>query len=342
MLNSQTIVRIGPIAAALVLACQAGVAQAAPDERSATAPIMRLSAHAAPPVAFLDLCERSLAACAIPGAAVPDMVTLRAAAMERFWADTFARRASAPAAGAADAVYDWSQIFAASRRRATSSPVFSLARPERGRPDDVVPSAVALVAASAPKTVSSEVEAMAAGDAVAPAIETGGGALTAGWTEAAGEVADAGAEVLVTVEGDSSLLVAPDVFPLDRRGWTVVNAVNRRINRSVRQLADVRQYGVEDYWSVPDGSRARGDCEDYVLAKRQALIAEGVPAEALSIAIVETRWGETHAVLLLASDQGEYVLDSLTPWVSRWDRVNYAWRERQVPGQPFDWVAIAL
>ncbi|MFN7389144.1 transglutaminase-like cysteine peptidase [Brevundimonas sp.] len=68
----------------------------------------------------------------------------------------------------------------------------------------------------------------------------------------------------------------------------------------------------------------------------------GVPAEALSIAIVETRWGETHAVLLLASDRGEFVLDSLSPWVSRWDRVDYRWRERQARGGAFDWVNVAL
>jgi predicted transglutaminase-like cysteine proteinase len=67
-----------------------------------------------------------------------------------------------------------------------------------------------------------------------------------------------------------------------------------------------------------------------------------VPAEALSIAIVETRWGETHAVLLLASDRGEFVLDSLSPWVSRWDRVDYRWRERQARGGAFDWVNVAL
>ena len=79
-----------------------------------------------------------------------------------------------------------------------------------------------------------------------------------------------------------------------------------------------------------------------MLAKRAALIAEGVPAEALSIAIVETRWGESHAVLLLASDRGEFILDSLSPWVTRWDRVDYDWRERQLPGRPFDWVQVAV
>lgn len=132
------------------------------------------------------------------------------------------------------------------------------------------------------------------------------------------------------------------VFTLDRDGWRLVNGVNRRLNREIRQASDNRLYGMEDFWTRPEGARAQGDCEDYVLAKRAALIAEGVPAAVLSIAIVETRWGESHAVLLLASDRGEFILDSLSPWVVRWDRVDYAWRERQMPGRPFDWVRIAV
>jgi predicted transglutaminase-like cysteine proteinase len=132
------------------------------------------------------------------------------------------------------------------------------------------------------------------------------------------------------------------VFNLDRAGWRLVNGVNRRLNRQIRQTSDDRLYGMEDFWNRPEGRRAQGDCEDYVLAKRAALIANGVPAGALSIAIVETRWGESHAVLLLASDRGEFILDSLSPWLVRWDRADYVWRERQLPGRPFDWVRVAV
>jgi predicted transglutaminase-like cysteine proteinase len=131
-------------------------------------------------------------------------------------------------------------------------------------------------------------------------------------------------------------------FSLDRAGWRLVNGINRRVNRQIRRSADANTYGEEDYWAVPQSQSARGDCEDFVLAKRRALIDAGVPAASLSIAIVETRWGESHAVLLLASDRGEFILDSLSPWVTRWDRVDYAWRERQLPGRPFDWVQVAI
>jgi len=196
-------------------------------------------------------------------------------------------------------------------------------------------------------------EAASAADAAVPAVEVAAAILT----DVAASATDMPLSVSVSVPahaktaaGDSVVAdvaqpaeqEAVAIFNLDRAGWRMVSRVNRRLNREIRQVSDDRLYGVEDFWQRPEGSRARGDCEDYVLAKRAALIAEGVPADALSIAIVETRWGESHAVLLLASDRGEFILDSLSPWVTRWDRVDYAWRERQLPGRPFDWVQVAI
>jgi predicted transglutaminase-like cysteine proteinase len=136
------------------------------------------------------------------------------------------------------------------------------------------------------------------------------------------------------LEGEGFLL-------LDRENWALLNRVNRMVNRRIRQASDQSVFGQADYWQAPVGDGAYGDCEDYVLAKRQALIEAGVPEAALSIAIVETRWGESHAVLLVTGETGEVVLDSLSSWISRWDRVDYVWRERQAPGKVFEWVTIA-
>lgn len=138
--------------------------------------------------------------------------------------------------------------------------------------------------------------------------------------------------------------VAADDVPmvrLDKAGWQLVKAINRTVNRRIRQGSDVRTFGVEDFWQAPTEAGARGDCEDYVLAKRADLIRAGIPADTLSIAIVTTRWGESHAVLLVATDTGEFVLDNLSPWISRWDQVDYVWQERQAPGRIFDWVRMA-
>jgi len=123
--------------------------------------------------------------------------------------------------------------------------------------------------------------------------------------------------------------------------WGLLNRVNAQVNRAITPRTDQATYGVVDYWATPlaDGHKL-GDCEDYVLEKERALIAAGLPREALSIAAVVTRWGEMHAVLLVNTSQGEFVLDNLTSAVLPWSVAPYDWRKRQAPGEAMRWVMI--
>jgi predicted transglutaminase-like cysteine proteinase len=123
--------------------------------------------------------------------------------------------------------------------------------------------------------------------------------------------------------------------------WSLLNRVNGQVNGAIEQRTDVDNYGVDDFWNTPleDGRRA-GDCEDYVLEKERALIAAGLPRRALNIAVVTTRWNESHAVLLVATGEGEYVLDSLSPWLVTWRQAPYRWVRRQVNGEAFQWVMV--
>jgi predicted transglutaminase-like cysteine proteinase len=120
--------------------------------------------------------------------------------------------------------------------------------------------------------------------------------------------------------------------------WRLINRVNARINRAITSRADLQTYGRADVWTTPLKSGVGfGDCEDYVLEKRRALIGAGLPASALSIAVVATRRGESHAVLLVDTQHGEYVLDNLTPWVLPWTTTPYLWRKREVAGSASQW-----
>jgi predicted transglutaminase-like cysteine proteinase len=124
--------------------------------------------------------------------------------------------------------------------------------------------------------------------------------------------------------------------------WATVGQVNREVNRTIRNVSDIERFGREDVWqSAANGPVTAGDCEDFVIEKRRRLIAAGVPAAAMSIAIVKTPWRETHAVLLLATNDGDYVLDNLTPWIVRWADAGYEWDIRQAPGRPLEWFSIA-
>jgi predicted transglutaminase-like cysteine proteinase len=115
-----------------------------------------------------------------------------------------------------------------------------------------------------------------------------------------------------------------------------------RINQSVnKRIRPVSEGALDDVWSLPLAEGRRdGDCEDYVLEKRRVLIGEGLPAEALSIALVETRRDQPHAVLLVNTDNGEIVLDNHSPWATPWRAVNYVWLKRQSPYDQSRWVEV--
>lgn len=310
------------LASALAVAC--GATAAVAQTASAPGAVMPLGRAAPAPEGFLDLCERAPDQCPSIGP-VPDARLLRVEANRHFWQAAVPRRAG-PAAISPAAVTVIRPTVVDLR--------FVLPVPRLYPLDAALP-----LQAPSPETVPAPDDAPSVEAIATAAVEVAGTAMSA-------DAAAAGEATAISADLASAHLsiaeAAPATFALDRAGWRLVNSVNRRMNRGIRNASDARLYGREDHWTVPTGDQARGDCEDYVLAKRADLIAAGVPAEALSIAIVETTWGESHAVLLLASDQGEYVLDNLSPWISRWDRVDYRWRERQAPGRPFDWVSVAL
>lgn len=129
--------------------------------------------------------------------------------------------------------------------------------------------------------------------------------------------------------------------PMTPELWSKLNKINAHVNNAIIQRTDVANYGLVDYWATPleDGQRY-GDCEDYVLEKQRALIAAGVPRRAVNIALVTTSWGESHAVLLVSTRSGDYVLDNLTPWIDPWQRTSYRWRQREVNGDAFTWAMV--
>jgi predicted transglutaminase-like cysteine proteinase len=125
-------------------------------------------------------------------------------------------------------------------------------------------------------------------------------------------------------------------------GMDQLNEINRTVNRAIRPTSDLAAFGKVEYWTIPRGSGAAGDCEDYVLAKRQALIQAGAPVESLSIAVVQTSRREMHTVLLVATRDGEVVLDNLTPWIVSWRAAPYTWLQRQARGSALTWVYSGL
>lgn len=121
-----------------------------------------------------------------------------------------------------------------------------------------------------------------------------------------------------------------------------IGAVNVAINRAIKPRTDMEAFGIDNYWTLPlsDGPRAEGNCKHYALEKRRQLVDDGVPSNALSLAILVTPKGEVHAVLIVSTDQGDVVMDNLTDEIRPWRQTDYRWLVRQTPGDPLHWVEV--
>lgn len=111
-----------------------------------------------------------------------------------------------------------------------------------------------------------------------------------------------------------------------------LEVVNRQVNAAIAPVNDGA-----DVWS-PDA--AAGDCEDYALAKRQQLIAQGWAPSQLLIAVVEDPLQGAHAVLIARTDQGDLVLDNLTDEILPWTDTRLTFVSRQSEKLPAMWVKL--
>ena len=123
--------------------------------------------------------------------------------------------------------------------------------------------------------------------------------------------------------GSSQVTMTPNLM-------AVLKQVNGRVNSAITPKRDTA-----DIWELNPTS---GDCEDYVLSKRAALIRKGVSAGALRIAYTHTRRGEPHAVLVVRTSEGDYVLDNLTNTVKSLRASGYNIRSMSSPN-PTRWTA---
>lgn len=112
--------------------------------------------------------------------------------------------------------------------------------------------------------------------------------------------------------------------------------VNIEINKQIKP--ENEKLGAKDNWQV---NLAKGDCEDYALTKKTELIAQGWPSKALMITIVDTEYGERHAVLMVSTNHGEYILDNLMNKVINVEISKYRFISRQGLNEGFSWNILA-
>lgn len=96
--------------------------------------------------------------------------------------------------------------------------------------------------------------------------------------------------------------------------------VNSSINRLITYKSDMAVYGVLDHWAVPSEilEHRVGDCEDFAILKMTALVRADIPAQSMSLVVLQDRRRKFfHAVLSVSTTSGAFILDSLSNAVVR-------------------------
>jgi len=119
----------------------------------------------------------------------------------------------------------------------------------------------------------------------------------------------------------------PEVIDLTPQVWKTIVSVNQRVNSSIKAVTDADHWGTVDIWGFPDDGR--GDCEDFQLLKRKILSENGLPRRAMRMTVVIDELGEGHAVLVIRTNRGDYVLDNKTSSVLPWSRTGYVYIKRE-------------
>jgi predicted transglutaminase-like cysteine proteinase len=137
-------------------------------------------------------------------------------------------------------------------------------------------------------------------------------------------------ECLLSSSGDERFQATPEKL-------SELDEINRTVNHEIEPATDAEIYGVNELWTIP---KARGDCEDFALLKRQRLIERGWPANALLITVVRDEKNEGHAILTARTSQGDFILDNKIEAVRLWNQTPYHFVMRQSYFDPKVWVSL--
>jgi predicted transglutaminase-like cysteine proteinase len=119
----------------------------------------------------------------------------------------------------------------------------------------------------------------------------------------------------------------PATIELAANDWQTLNRVNQQVNAAIKAKTDKDHWGVEDIWDfAEDGS---GDCEDYQLVKRKRLVEAGFPRRALRMTVVIDEEGAGHAVMMVRTSRGDFILDNKRNAILPWHKTGYTYIKRE-------------
>jgi len=104
--------------------------------------------------------------------------------------------------------------------------------------------------------------------------------------------------------------------------------ISLKVNRDIKFVLDPDQYQKEEFWTYP--LSGEGDCEDNALEKRRRLVSLGYPRAALRMTTAFHREQYyAHALLLVETTKGTFILDQDRDVVELWHKTPYMIEARE-------------
>lgn len=119
----------------------------------------------------------------------------------------------------------------------------------------------------------------------------------------------------------------PDRVEMTPKLWKTIVGLNLKVNRDIEPVTDMEHWGVVDRWDMAEDGR--GDCEEYVLVKRRKLAEAGIPRRAMLVTVVIDEENAGHAVLMVRTDRGDFILDNKRNAVLPWSQTGYVFIKRE-------------
>ena len=112
------------------------------------------------------------------------------------------------------------------------------------------------------------------------------------------------------------------------KSYSIAERINSDVNARVMYKSDLEQFDTPEFW-VKAGQY--GDCEDYALAKREALLQAGWPKDKLGLCICEA-FGSGHCCLWVETDKGSFILDNNYAFPVKPSELPYKWESMLCDG----------
>jgi predicted transglutaminase-like cysteine proteinase len=119
----------------------------------------------------------------------------------------------------------------------------------------------------------------------------------------------------------------PAMIELTAKDWQALNRINQQVNGAIEAKTDNDHWGVEDVWDLAEDGY--GDCEDYQLVKRRRLVEAGFPRRALRMTVVIDEEGAGHAVMMVRTNRGDFILDNKRNAILPWHKTGYVYIKRE-------------